>query len=102
MNNEIRALDLISTLLNSNRVYSDYLKISFADVNKFRDNLFLEEIAFDLGLYDFEEISYSFPKNIQITSNEIIVRIDEDFENRILKTISNDICFTKILELWEK
>lgn len=102
MSNEIRALDLISMLINNKQNTSNPIKISFTDVNKFRDNLLLEGICFDLGLYDFEDISYDFPKNIQITSKEIILRIDNDFENRVMRKVSIDNRLTKIIELWEK
>lgn len=102
MSNEIRALDLISMLINNKQNTSNSIKISFTDVNKFRNNLLLEGICFDLGLYDFEDISYDFPKNIQITSKEIVLRIDNDFENRVMRKVSKDNRLTKIIELWEK
>lgn len=102
MSNEIRALDLISMLIKNNQQTSNSISISFTEVNRFRNNLLLEGICFDLGLYDFEDISYDFPKNIQITSKEIILRIDNDFENRVMRYVSNDNRLTKIIELWEK
>lgn len=102
MSNEIRALDLISMLIKNNQQTSNSISISFTEVNRFRDNLLLEGICFDLGFYDFEDISYDFPKNIQITSKEIILRIDNDFENRVMRNVSNDDRLTKIIELWEK
>ena len=100
MSNEIRALDLISMLLKNYQQTSNSISISFTEVNRFRNNLLLEGICFDLGLYDFEDISYDFPKNI--TSKEIILRIDNDFENRVMRKVSNDNRLTKIIELWEK
>ena len=78
MSNEIRALDLISMLLKNYQQTSNSISISFTEVNRFRNNLLLEGICFDLGLYDFEDISYDFPK------------------------VSNDNRLTKIIELWEK
>ena len=102
MSNEIRALDLISMLIKKNQQTSNSISISFTEVNKFRNNLLLEGICFDFGLYDFEVISYDFPKNIQITSKEIVLRIDNDFENRVMRKVSKDNRLTKIIELWEK
>lgn len=102
MSNEIRALDLISMLIKKNQQTSNSISISFTKVNKFRNNLLLEGICFDLGLYDFEDISYDFPKNIQITSKEIVLRIDNDFENRVMRKVSKDNHLAKIIELWEK
>lgn len=102
MSNEIRALDFISMLIKNNQQTSNSISISFTEVNRFRNNLLLEGIGFDLGLYDFEDISYDFPKNIQITSKEIILRIDNDFENRVMRKVSNDNRLTKIIKLWEK
>lgn len=95
MSNEIRALDLISMLINNKQNTSNPIKISFTDVNKFRNNLLSEGISFDLGLYDFEDISYEFPQNIKITSKEIIVRIDDDLENRVLRNISYEAVLLK-------
>lgn len=102
MSNEIRALDLISMLIKNNQQTSNSISISFTEVNRFRNNLLLEGFCFDLGLYDFEDISYDFPKNIQITSKEIILRIDNDFENRVMRKVSNENRLTKIIKLWEK
>ena len=102
MSNEIRALDFISMLINNNQQISNCIRISFIDINRFRNNLLLEGVCFDLGLYDFEDISYDFPKNIQITSKEIVIRIDDDFENRVLRKVSNDNRLIKIIELWKK
>lgn len=102
MRNEIRALDLISMLLNDSQYTSKTIKISFTEINKLRNNLFLEDIYFDLGLYDFEDISYKYPQNIHIASKEIIVKIDNDFKSKILRNVSSDNFFSKILELWEK
>ena len=95
MSNEIRALDLISMLINNKQNTSNPIKISFTDVNKFRNNLLSEGICFDLGLYDFEDISYEFPQNIKITSKEIIVRIDDDLENRVLRNVSYEAVLLK-------
>lgn len=95
MSNEIRALDLISMLINNKQNTSNPIKISFTDINKFRNNLLSEGICFDLGLYDFEDISYEFPQNIKITSKEIIVRIDDDLENRVLRNVSYEAVLLK-------
>ena len=76
MSNEIRALDLISMLLKNYQQTSNSISISFTEVNRFRNNLLLEGICFDLGLYDFE--------------------------NRVMRKVSNDNRLTKIIELWEK
>lgn len=89
-------------LIKNNQQTSNSISISFTEVNRFRNNLLLEGIGFDLGLYDFEDISYDFPKKIQITSKEIILRIDNDFENRVMRKVSNDNRLTKIIKLWEK
>lgn len=102
MRNEIRALDFISMLLNDPQHTSQTIKISFTAINNFRNNLFLEDFYFDLGLYDFEDIAHNYPRNIQIASKEIVITIDDDFENRILRNVSKDSGSTKILELWKK
>lgn len=102
MKNEIRALDLISMLLRErNARMQESIKIEIAAINRFRSNLFLEDIPYDLGLYDFEEISYDYPKNIYLTTNEIIIRIDEEFSNMLLRDVTEDHSYKKLLDIWE-
>jgi len=103
MNGEIRALDLISMLLKDiDYQIEDNIKIDIAKINRFRDNLFLEDISFDLGLNDFEDISYDYPQNILIKTDEIIIKIDAAFSNRLSKNMCKFNHYTKIIELWKK
>lgn len=102
MKDEIRALDLISMLLREKKVrIQESIKIDVAAINRFRSNLFLEDIPYDLGLSDFEDFSYDYPKNIYLTTNEIIIRIDEEFSNMLLRDVTKDHSYKKLLDIWE-
>lgn len=102
MNNEIDALDFISMLFEK-KLLEREIEISFCRINKLREALLLENLPHDLGLYDFEEIEESYPDNVKVMYERVQIKMSDSFARVINRrtTITKNIGYTKMLELWE-
>lgn len=70
--------DLIVININEVKTHG-CVKIQNARINRFRNDLRQHGVLFDLGLHEFETLSFRYPGNIKIESQSITIMKTESF-----------------------
>lgn len=78
MKRNIDSFDLISSIIQKRKDEENF-EIKFKQINNLRNLFHNENLKYDLGYYDFTELSNEFPHNVIMEQTTIKIYVDDDF-----------------------
>lgn len=107
---KIKAGELLSFILENelqgNVNHSSSITISAKSINRFRDQMRIQNIQAELKIYDFEEVQSIYPHHVKVSSTQIEIHSSERFVTELNFHYSNGTDRNErkenIMNIWKK